>query len=152
MQFNLSAQDTAVVQQAVGILQDALIAKDDVFSSPAATRNYLQLKLANLEHEVFGVLFTDNRHRLIEDKVMFRGTVDGASVYPREVAKETLTQNACAVIFYHNHPSGVAEPSAADRTITQRLVDALALFDVRVLDHLIVAGCDTTSFAERGLL
>lgn len=152
MQFNLSDEDTSIVQQAIAILQDNLVARDNVFSSPQDTRNYLQLKMANLQYEVFGVLFLDNRHRLIQDKTMFRGTVDGASVYPREVAKETLQQNAAAVVFYHNHPSGVAEPSAADRSLTQRLTDALALFDIRVLDHLLVAGCDTTSFAERGLL
>ena len=121
-------------------------------SSPKATRDYLALKLGNLEHEVFSVLFLDKRHRLISYKEMFRGTIDGASVHPREVVKEALKQNAAAVILAHPHPSGVAEPSQADEFITQRLKDALALVDIRILDHIIVAGGDTVSFAERGLL
>ena len=121
-------------------------------SSPKATRDYLSLKLGHLEHEVFSVLFLDKRHRLISYKEMFRGTIDGATVHPREVVKEALKQNAAAVILAHPHPSGVSEPSAADEHITQRLREALALIDVRVLDHVIVAGGDTFSFAERGLL
>jgi len=121
-------------------------------TSPKATRDYLALKLGNLEHEVFAVLFLDKRHRLISYKEMFRGTIDGATVHPREVVKEALKQNAAAVILAHPHPSGVAEPSAADEAITRRLREALALVDVRVLDHIIVAGGDTISFAEQGLL
>ena len=121
-------------------------------ASPKATRDYLALKLGSLEHEVFAVLFLDKRHRLISYKEMFRGTIDGASVHPREVVKEALKQNAAAVILAHPHPSGVAEPSQADEFITQRLKDALALVDIRILDHIIVAGGDTLSFAERGLL
>jgi DNA repair protein RadC len=121
-------------------------------ASPKATRDYLALKLGNLEHEVFAVLFLDKRHRLISYKEMFRGTIDGASVHPREVVKEALKQNAAAVILAHPHPSGVAEPSQADEFITQRLKDALGLVDIRILDHIIVAGGDTLSFAERGIL
>ena len=121
-------------------------------SSPKATRDYLTLKLGTLEREVFAVIFLDKRHRLISYQEMFQGTIDGASVHPREVVKEALKQNAAAVILAHPHPSGVAEPSQADELITNRLKEALSLVDVRILDHVIVAGGDTTSFAERGLL
>ena len=121
-------------------------------SNPRHTREYLQLELAPREHEVFAILFLDNRHRVIEFVPLFRGTIDGASVHPREVVKEALSRNAAAVILAHNHPSGVAEPSQADELITNRLRDALALVDVRVLDHLVVTGDAIVSFAERGLL
>ena len=121
-------------------------------SSPRATRDYLALKLGNLEHEVFAVLFLDKRHRLISYQEMFRGTIDGASVHPREVVKEALKQNAAAVILAHPHPSGVAEPSQADEFITARLKQALDLVDIRVIDHIIVAGGETVSLAERGIL
>lgn len=122
------------------------------FSSPVAVKGYLQAKLAGLECEVFAVLFLDTRHRLIEYAEMFRGTIDSASVYPRELVKEALRLNAAAVILSHNHPSGDPEPSAADRALTQRLKEALALVDVRSLDHVIVAGGSAVSFAERGLI
>jgi DNA repair protein RadC len=121
-------------------------------SSPKATRDYLSLKLGMLEREVFAVIFLDKRHRLISYQEMFQGTIAGASVHPREVVKEALKLNAAAVILAHPHPSGVAEPSQADELITNRLKEALSLIDVRILDHIIVAGGDTTSFAERGLL
>jgi len=121
-------------------------------TSPKATRDYLSLKLGTLEREVFAVIFLDKRHRLISYQEMFQGTIDGASVHPREVVKEALRQNAAAVILAHPHPSGVAEPSQADEVITRRLKDALGLVDIGILDHIIVAGGDTTSFAERGLL
>lgn len=104
-----------------------------------------------IANELFSVPFLDNRHGVIQYKEMFRGTIDGASVFPREVVKMALSCNASAVIFSHNHPSGVAEPSRADESITKRLKDALALVDVRVLDHLII-GSEITSFAERGIL
>ena len=121
-------------------------------SNPRHTREYLQLELAPREHEVFAILFLDNRHRVIEFVSLFRGTIDGASVHPREVVKEALARNAAAVILAHNHPSGVAEPSQADELITGRLRDALALVDIRVLDHFVVTGDSIVSFAERGLL
>ncbi|HGM8383641.1 TPA: RadC family protein [Pseudomonas aeruginosa] len=122
------------------------------FTSPVLVKEYLRTKLAGFEHEVFAVLFLDTRHRLIEYAEMFRGTIDSASVYPREVVKEALRLNAAAVIVSHNHPSGNPEPSGADRALTQQLKQVLALVDVRVLDHVIVAGAVATSFAERGLL
>ncbi|VFR23273.1 DNA repair protein RadC [plant metagenome] len=131
---------------------DQKMQRGDEFTSPVAVKEYLRAKLAGFEHEVFAVLFMDSRHRLIEYREMFRGTIDGASVYPREVVKEALRLNAAAVIVSHNHPSGNPEPSAADRALTQRLKEALGLVDVRVLDHVIVAGRATASFAERGLI
>ena len=124
----------------------------DALSNPANTRNYLRLRLGRAECEFFGAIFLDNRHRVIACEELFRGTIDGASVYPREVVKDALRHNAAAIIFYHNHPSGVCEPSQADRTITQRLTEALAIVDIRVLDHYVVSQDDSVSFAERGLI
>jgi DNA repair protein RadC len=121
-------------------------------TSPRAAQDYLTMRLADREHEMFTILFLDSRHRLLHCADLFRGTLDGASVHPREVVKEALRHNAAAVILAHNHPSGVAEPSQADEIITTRLRDALALVDIRVLDHLIVAGPTVTSLAERGVL
>ncbi|WP_427866754.1 RadC family protein [Enterobacter kobei] len=131
---------------------DQKMQRGDEFTSPAAVKDYLRAKLAGFEHEVFAVLFLDTRHRLIDYAEMFRGTIDSAEVHPREVVKEALRLNAAAVIISHNHPSGNPEPSAADRTMTSQLRQALALVDVRTLDHIIVAGGTTTSFAERGLI
>lgn len=122
------------------------------FTSPATVKEYLVTKLAGFEHEVFAVLFLDSQHRLIEYVEMFRGTIDSASVHPREIVKEALRFNAAAVIISHNHPSGDPKPSGADKVLTQRLREALALVDVRTLDHIIVAGQTTASFAERDLL
>jgi DNA repair protein RadC len=123
-----------------------------VLCSPAAAKEAIQLKLAEREHEVFGCLYLDNRHRVIEFAELFRGTIDGASVYPREVVKAALGCNSAAVIFFHNHPSGEASPSEADKTLTQRLRTALALVDIRVLDHFVIGGDTVYSFAEAGLL
>jgi DNA repair protein RadC len=120
--------------------------------SPEATRRFLLAELRDLRHEVFGCLFLDNRHRVLAFDILFRGTIDGASVHPREVVTEALHRNAAAVILAHNHPSGVAEPSDADCRITIRLRETLALLDIRVLDHLIVGDGVCVSFAERGLL
>lgn len=119
---------------------------------PTDTESFLMGVLGNLPHEIFACIFLDNRHRVIEYREMFRGTIDGTSVYPREIVKETLQLNAAAVILAHNHPSGVAEPSAADERITQRLRSALELVDVRLLDHLIIGDGKTTSLASRGQL
>ena len=121
-------------------------------SSPAETRNFLRLRLAEYRNEVFGSLFLDNRHRIIAIRELFQGTIDGASVYPRVVVQQAMEVNAAAMVFFHNHPSGVAEPSHADEAITRRLKEALALVDVRVLDHFVVSGGESVSFAERGLL
>lgn len=121
-------------------------------SSPEAVKDHLRLELGLLEHEVFCVLILDCQHRIIALKQMFRGTVTQTSVYPREVVKEALSVNAAAVILAHNHPSGWVEPSRADEFLTQTLKAALALVDVRVLDHLVVAGAQVCSFAERGLI
>jgi DNA repair protein RadC len=123
-----------------------------LLDSPAATHRYLVSQLRDRPYELFCCLHLDNRHRLIAFEELFRGTVDGASVHPREVLRQALAHNAAAVILAHNHPSGVAEPSQADELITRRLVEALALVDIRVLDHCIVADTGCLSFAERGML
>ena len=124
----------------------------EALTSPQAVRDFLKIKLGGLEHEVFGVIYLDVQNRVIEYVEMFRGTVNQTSVYPREVVKESLARNAAALILVHNHPSGVAEPSRADELLTQTLKNALALVDIRVLDHLIVADTNILSFAERGLI
>jgi DNA repair protein RadC len=121
-------------------------------SSPRAVREFLAVKLGTLEHEIFAVLLLDTRHRLIEYVELFRGTINGASVHPREVLKLALARNAAALVLAHPHPSGSPEPSQADELITQRLKEALALVDIAVLDHVIVAGGETVSLAERGLM
>ncbi|MEH6686522.1 MAG: DNA repair protein RadC [Halopseudomonas sabulinigri] len=121
-------------------------------TSPGAVRQFLKSRLMGLQHEVFACLFLDNQHRVIAFEELFRGTLDSASVYPREVIKRALAHNAAALILTHNHPSGVAEPSQSDLQLTRRLKESLALLDIRVLDHLIVGDGDPVSFAERGLL
>ena len=120
------------------------------FSSPEDIQGYLRLKLTGRRNEVFGIVFLDTRHRLIEMEELFRGTVDGAAVYPRVVLQKVLQKNAAAVILFHNHPSGVAEPSESDRGITLKLSRALALIDVRLLDHIVVTDGSFVSLAERG--
>ncbi|WP_413043824.1 RadC family protein [Pseudomonas sp. YJ42] len=131
---------------------DQKIGHGTPLTSPDIVKEYLGAKLAGFEHEVFAVLFLDNQHHLIRYVEMFRGTIDSASVYPREVVKEALKLNAAAVILSHNHPSGHPEPSQADRTLTGRLKEALGLVDIRTLDHIIVASHERVSFAELGLL
>jgi DNA repair protein RadC len=128
------------------------VAAGPALESPAATRNFLVAQLRDRPYEMFCCLFLDNRHRLMSFEELFRGTIDGASVHPREVVRQALYRNAAAVILAHNHPSGVAEPSQADELITLRLRDALALVDIRVLDHLIVGDNRCVSLAERGIL
>jgi DNA repair protein RadC len=127
------------------------LARGDALANPDDTRRYLAARLRDYPFEVFACLFLDNRHRVIACEELFRGTIDGASVHPREVVRRALGHNAAAVILAHNHPSGIAEPSRADQAITWRLRDALALVDIRVLDHVVV-GDELVSFAERGLL
>ncbi|WP_018276023.1 DNA repair protein RadC [Teredinibacter turnerae] len=141
-----------VVQEALRLLTHSIKHKPFTLTSSQAVRDYCRLHLATREHEVFGVLFLDSQHRLIEYRELFRGTIDGCAIYVREVAKETLRLNAAAVIFTHNHPSGVCDPSDADIGITKKLREALALFDVRVLDHIIVSTEEVVSFADRGLI
>lgn len=128
------------------------VREGDVMSSPLKTRQYLMSHLSHLPHEVFSALFLDNKHKVISFKTLFQGTIDGASVYPREVVKQSLQLNASALIFAHNHPSGCVKPSQADISITQRLKEALGLVDIRVLDHFIVGGNEAYSFAEHGML
>lgn len=145
------AQLQAIMELAQRQLREKL-ERQQALENPEDTARYLQMRLQDYPFEVFACLLLDNRHRVIAFKELFRGTIDGASVYPREVVREALNSNAAAVIFTHNHPSGIAEPSRADETITRRLKDALSLIDVRVLDHVIVGSGETLSFAARGLL
>jgi len=145
------AQLKAALELARRALREDLSSRD-ALSSPGAVRDYLRLALAGREQEVFAVLLLDAQHRVISCQELFHGTLTQTSVYPREVVKCALKHNAAAVIFAHNHPSGVAEPSHADEILTRSLKSALALVDVQVLDHFIVAGTRTMSFAERGLL
>jgi DNA repair protein RadC len=134
------------------VLESRLRERGPLLGSPEAVRDYLSLRVAALEHEVFVVLFLDSQHRLIACDELFRGTLAQTSVYPREVVKAALRHNAAAVVFAHNHPSGVAEPSRADELLTSTLKQALALVDVRTLDHFVVGREKTISFAERGPL
>jgi DNA repair protein RadC len=145
------AQLQAVLEMARRHLSEQL-REGDALRNPEDTRRYLQMQLSSHPYEVFAVLFLDNRHRVLAFEELFRGTIDGASVHPREVVRRALHYNAAALILAHNHPSGVSEPSSADRRITARLQAALALIDVRVLDHIVVGHGEFTSFAERGLL
>jgi len=131
---------------------DERMRRGDALENPHDTRRFLSARLRDYPHEVFACLFLDNRHRVIQFEELFVGTIDGASVHPREVVKRALHHNAAAVILAHNHPSGIAEPSQADQHITRRLRDALALVDIRMLDHFVVGDGELTSFAERGLL
>ena len=130
----------------------AQVRGSDLMDSPAVVKNFLRSRLGHLPHEVFACLFLDNQHTVISYEELFRGTIDGASVYPREIVKRALALNAAALIFAHNHPSGIAEPSQADQRLTQRLKGALGVVDIRVLDHFVVGESEALSFAERGLL
>lgn len=141
----------AVLEMAKRALREELQCGDPL-TSPRAVRDYLQLLLRSREQEVFMVIFLDAQHRVLAAEELFHGTLTQTSVYPREVVKRALYHNAAAVIFAHNHPSGVAEPSQSDQLLTDALKQALSLVDVRVLDHFIVAGAGSLSFAERGLL
>jgi DNA repair protein RadC len=147
----LAAPDDRVIDVARQVVERS-VSKGVKLNSPTRVREFLWLKLAGYDHEVFGAIFLDTQHRVIEFSELFHGTLDSASVYPREVVKAALHHNAGAVIFTHNHPSGEPDPSDADRRITQRLQEALGLIEVRVLDHIVVGGSDSVSFAERGYL
>jgi DNA repair protein RadC len=144
-------QENAIIEQAIAILLRRA-QRGETLSSPDACRDYWRVALTGKDYEVFCVAFLDSQHRVITLAELFRGTLAQASVYPREVVKAALQHNAGAVIFAHNHPSGVAEPSRADEMLTAALKQALALVDIRVLDHFIIAGTKCMSFAERGLL
>ncbi len=148
--LHMPLTDNQVLDKAAEILANNYLNKE-VFCSSEKTKQFVSCKLANYEREIFSVMMLDNQHRLIEWNEMFFGTIDAAAVYPREVVKVVLKVNAAAVILAHNHPSGIAEPSQADIAITKKLVDALALIDVKVLDHLIVSD-SVISFAEKGLM
>ena len=149
--WGVSATQDQIIRRALRIL-DARIRSGSLLSSPTAVRDYLRLSLHDRGHEVFMCIFLDAQHRVISVEELFRGTLTQTSVYPREIVKAALKANAAASIFAHNHPSGVAEPSQADELLTRQLKEALAMVDVKVLDHFIVAGRATLSFAERGLL
>jgi len=142
--------DDMTIKKALLILESRLIKKEHYFKSPEDTENYLKIKLAGLEHEEFHCLFLDNQHALIKHECLFTGTIDGASVYPREVIKKALAYNAAALIFAHNHPSGNCQSSQADKTITKKIKDCANMFDIRVLDHIIVGGVDVYSLANNG--
>lgn len=146
-----AAQLVAVLELARRSLREGL-KSGSALTSPGAVRDFLRLTLGARAHEVFVVLYLDAQHRVLSSDELFRGTLTQTSVYPREVVKAALAANAAAVIFAHNHPSGVAQPSQADELLTRQLKEALSLVEVRVLDHFIVAGNQTLSFAERGLL
>ncbi len=157
VRLNAVPDDLTEAEQAVviNLALDILVERHSpgqALTNPADTAKYLRLKLSEYKNEVFAALFLDNRHRALAFEELFFGTINGASVHPRVVVQRAMEINAAAVIFAHNHPSGIAEPSHADRTITDRIKQALDLVDVRVLDHIVVGAEGTTSFAERGLL
>jgi DNA repair protein RadC len=146
-----SEDDDEVIVSAVGILR-ARFKERDVFAKPDAVKDYLRLQAQGLTHEVFAVMYLDAHNRLIEYERMFRGTLTQTSVYPRELVKQALARNAASVVLHHNHPSGICQPSRSDEALTQALKAALALVDVRVLDHVITSDEGALSMAESGLL
>lgn len=152
MRAALESQDAAqVVAAAMRVLEERA-RYGTALQSPQAVRDYLRLSLSGREHEVFVCVWLDAQHRVMAMEELFRGTLTQTSVYPREVVKAALRQNAAAVIFAHNHPSGMAQPSRSDELLTRNLREALALVEVKTLDHFIVAGSQAVSFAERGLI
>lgn len=148
----LTEDENDIIRQALEILDRRLRAPGQLFDSPAALPQFLRLLLAEKQHEVFLVILLDAQNRMIHSEELFRGTLTQTSVYPREIVKLALHHNAAGAVFCHNHPSGVAEPSRADEALTAELKIALALVEVRVLDHFIVGSADLMSFAERGLI
>ena len=146
--YSLDDEET-VLTRAEAILRHRL-ERLGAINDPSKASEFLRMRLAKLEHEEFHVMFLDNRHRILACEMLFRGTIDGAEVYPREVMKRALALNAAAVILSHNHPSGNSEPSSADRAVTSRLRDALAMVEIRVLDHIVVSAEGTVSLAARG--
>lgn len=148
----MTKNEDKIINQALQILESRIKKANSFLLNTKDTLNFIKLNIATLEHEVFAVIFLNTQQGVIEYKEMFRGTVNGSSVHPREVAKEALKLNAASVIFAHNHPSTVTTPSNADRNITTILVDGLNLLNIRVLDHIIIGGVEHYSFAENGLL
>ena len=144
------ATEEEIIAAAATLLEARIVGAE--LTNPHLANEFLRVRLGPLEHEAFSCLFLDTRHRVLEFSILFRGSIDSATVHPREVVKEALKLNAAAVILAHNHPSGVAEPSAADSAITRRIVDALALVDVRVLDHIVVGHNSQASMAALGLM
>lgn len=144
------AQQT--IRQALTLLESQLREPGLSFTSSSSVRDWLRMQMALLEREEFTLLWLDNQNRLIAHETLFKGTINSTEVHPREVVKSGLKHNAAAAVLAHNHPSGLAEPSYADRQITERLKNALTLVDIRLLDHLVVGGIDVVSFAERGWL
>ncbi|WP_447088780.1 RadC family protein [Enterobacter asburiae] len=148
----LAPADQQTIRTALTLLECQLREPGAAFTSSSSVRDWLRLQLATLEREAFTVLWLDNQHRLTAHDTLFLGTINSITVHPREVVKSGLKNNAAAAVLAHNHPSGEAEPSQADRLITERLKQALDLVDIRLLDHLVVGGMDIVSFAERGWL
>lgn len=146
------AQENQLIDEALHILDRRLFTRGPSLTSPDAVASYLKLHLAQQEHEVFGAVFLDARHRVLAFEILFHGSIDGASVYPSQVVKRALAHNAAAAIFAHNHPSGCTEPSQADRVLTARLKEALALIETQVLDHFVVGEGRPLSLAEHGWL
>jgi DNA repair protein RadC len=144
--------DTQFIEAAIGLLEARFDRSRPVIAKPEASVSYLRLKLAPLDYEVFGVVLLNNRHRVVSFEAMFRGTIDNCTVHPREVVKLALQNSAVALLIFHNHPGGKAEPSRADEQLTRQLQTALSLIDVRILDHIIVTLTGYYSFAESGLL
>lgn len=147
----LTPQQKSTIQNAIGILESTIL-RNEAYTSSESVRNYCRLKLTDERDEHFGCLFLDNQHRLIQYETLFKGTIDGAAVYPRVVVRRALELNSAAIIFTHNHPSGHPEPSQADIAITVRLKAALQTVDIRVLDHIVVGSEGSVSMAERGLI
>ena len=150
MQYETHEQH--IITQAIGLLERQLQARTVVLTQSDAVRNYLRLQLERQERELFMAMYLDNQHRLIACETVFTGTLGSVCVYPREIVKQALTYNAASLILAHNHPSGMAEPSQADRSVTDRVIAALSLIDVGVLDHIVIGHGEAVSFAERGWL
>lgn len=144
-------KENDIISSALSILESRIKERGDFMEKPKDVENFLRIQFSGMEHESFCVMFLDNQHRMIAFEEMFKGTIDGSSVYPREVVKAALKHNAAAIILSHNHPSGVSTPSGADKRITKILVDALGLVDVRILDHIII-GDKSFKFSEAGLI
>jgi DNA repair protein RadC len=152
--FNLldTQHEDWIIARAIEITERRVFQRGDTLQNPPEVRDFLQVKLAGERNEVFSVVFLDNRHRVIAFEILFKGTIDASSVYPRVVLSRAMAHNAAALIFAHNHPSGVTDPSQADKAITERLKSLLSAVDVRVLDHFIIGEGQPYSFAENGLL